>query len=195
MRVCSYELLCDVTLPGNVICTASLKAGTVSAGKYFYVDVSDSGSTSPASIKNLRFVATAQDGATWKITGKGGMFRQPAVSTINTSAASQFFNKTKAHEDVHVSEWETLAAGVPKYFNEDTFYDRIKGFTANTKDKLLNKVVEEYNKYFAEQSAAFEVQFGKTRALEKRAYHAEYDIEPKGVRERSDTWIETEYPE
>jgi hypothetical protein len=190
---CCYEILCDVTMKDGAIVTAHIPPGNGSTGKYFYIKVTDDGETESAYIININFVEMKQDGDIWKVTGKGGLLRQSSLITNLPAPASQFYNKTKTHEEVHKSEWETMTAGVHKYFNVDTFFNRIKGFAAATKDDLQKKIRDEYAVFKKEQENAYETEFGTIGTREKRAYHAEYNVDPKGVRERSDTWIENKY--
>jgi hypothetical protein len=195
MNPSSYELLCNVTFGTTGSATAHVKAATGSAGKYFYVTVFDAGSTSAAKLSGLTDMTYANDGTMWSITAKGNLKRVAAVISSLPYTSSQFYDKTKAHETTHKDEWETMAEGKFKFFDADVFYDAVKGFTGTSQINLNNKVIDYYNDtYLPAQQAALLAQFGTLQAREIRAYHSEYTVEPVQVRERSDTWIKTAYP-
>ena len=168
MGICSYEVTCEITFPEEVkIMAAIKKVPNYNSGKYFYVSVSDGGSTTQAYLINVKLFDFEDQGDVFKVTGKGDIQRQKALITKLPDAGSQFYNKTKTHEEVHESEWETKVGGKFVYFNADEFYDRIKEFTAPSEDKLKTKVYDEYLRYKSEQEAAYRTAFGTLQDREK----------------------------
>lgn len=192
---CSYEVLCEITFKDGSKVTARIKDG-----KYFFVKVDDGGRTRVPSLNvddDDAFKLEMNRDGEWIITDRGTLKRQPGRITDNAARSSQFFDKTNTHESLHLKEWETVDPDTkkPLFFEADKFYPMVKDFKAPTKIELKNKIIQFFNNvYKPAQNKAHEDMFGDIQDTEKRAYKAEYDVEPKGVRERSDRWIETRYP-
>jgi hypothetical protein len=79
---------------------------------------------------------------TWRVTGMGTLSRVvPTSSTIYVISASQFYNKTLQHEQVHVNNW-ILGTGhlFGDLFIPGDFYNQITGITGTSRDDLINKL-------------------------------------------------------
>jgi hypothetical protein len=84
--------------------------------------------------------------------------------------------------------------GMYKYFDADEFFNQIKDFKEDTVISLENRVNAYYKFVYSNaEIQKMENDLGDTEARELRAYMAEYDVEPKGVRERSEKWIRWRY--
>ncbi len=197
MEICSYELWCTITMADVVTASAPLKAGAGSTGKYFYVDVDDAGKTTPCALVLLDKIAVEQDAdGKWVITGIGELKRNAAYISDEAAKSSQFYDIVHTHESKHVSDYEEKDAnGKYKYLNKDKFFADVndQGWKESSEIALRNKIVVRHNAWVHEEANHPGPGTTGEEWMELRAYHSEYTVEPVGVRERSDTWIENKY--
>ena len=121
----------------------------------------------------------------WRVTGMGNLTRIiPTTKEILIPMASQFYQKTDAHEQVHLDNWNpgNLYGDV---FQPAAFYARVKDFTASSQPELWNKVTDEYiiYRYFEQQFVS-----NNHNQDEKLAYTVSDQIVPKYLYQNCDRY-------
>ncbi len=107
---------------------------------------SPAGSVGPPTIAGGPSVGPDAQGV-WRVLGVGSMVRTPQTTPqFYLPSTSQFYNKTVAHENVHITQFQP--GGISQnYVVVAAFYQNIQGLTASSQALLSASIATTYNNY------------------------------------------------
>ena len=101
----------------------------------------------------------------------------PTVSTINIIPTSQFFNKVKTHEQVHLDQWNPGRL-YGDLMNPDDFFNQIKNLTGTSRQDLVNKLLNAKQTYVDVQAGLFK---RRISAAEREAHLIADPVAPQYI--------------
>lgn len=150
---------------------------TVSVGSNWGGKVDAPSTLAPAGTLALAF---DNERGLWTVVGRGSLQRVPSPIEMRTPQASQFYNKTLRHEEVHVEQYAT---GIwSDLYQIDNVMPRLFQLTDPNKQVLEQKIFQAVQTWRGEQDQILEQ---RLRQGEREAYAVSDPIAPRYLFQRA----------